>query len=203
MGDAFQYQRDLARERSHARALPPTLPTRSASGQDQQSARRALDAARVSGTTNGALAGSTPGSTNKAKSSPGTGGENKAEEDAWSLIWSGIRKGLQIFYSATFFTIIIPVLLAPIIFLFYFVPLFLVNFLSGGKPVRFPIFGITGLITKLKPAEVPLGAAWVLGGLLSMIVATILFFAIYAMLSKIADLCNALGSFCSLFPKLH
>lgn len=199
MEDAFQYQRDLARERSRVRALPPTLPIRSATAQDEQSARRELAAAHLSGIVGNALQEYAPA--NAKKNTATTVGENTAEETAWGVFWSGFRKGLQIFFSATFFTVIIPALLAPIIFLFYFVPLFLVNFLNGGKPIHFPIFGITGLITKLKPAEVPLGAAWVLGGILSMVVVTILFFALYVMLSKANDLCAFFSTFCSLLPK--
>ncbi|MBP9749073.1 hypothetical protein KBD18_02600 [Patescibacteria group bacterium] len=199
MGDAFQYQRDLERERSHARALPPTLPIRSATTQDQQSARRELDADRLARVVDDALKEYAPA--NRKKPSATMVDENKAEEAAWGLFWSGLRKGLQIFFSVTFFTIVIPALLAPLIFLFYFVPLFWVNFLNDGKPVRFPIFGITGLITELKHAEVPFGAGWVLGAMLSMLVVTILLFALYAMLSNVNDLCSFSSTFCSLLPK--
>jgi hypothetical protein len=200
MEDAIEFRRELARNRAHpARALPPTLPTPHTSApQNEQSARRELDATRLANVVNTSLQEYTqPQSRNATAPVP----TNENEEKAWALVWSSIRKGMQIFFSATSFTIILPVLIAPFIFLFYFVPLVIVNFLRDGKPLRFPIFGITGLITKLKTSEIPLGAAWVLGGILSILLVTTIFFALYALLSKAGELCSFLGTFCSLLPK--
>jgi hypothetical protein len=200
MEDAIEFRRELARNRAHpARALPPTLPTpHTTAPQNEQSARRELNATRLANVVNTSLRQYTQPQSLKTTTPAPT---NEKEEKAWALVWSSIRKGMQIFFTATSFTIILPVLIAPIIFLFYFVPLVIVNFLREGKPLRFPIFGVTGLITKLKPAEVPLGAAWVLGGILVVILTTILFVALYATISKVAEICSFLGTLCSLLPK--
>jgi len=82
-------------------------------------------------------------------------GPSKEEEQLWDTIFKSIDGWINSTFLATFWTVVVAILIAPIVAFYYLIRLFYVNHLNGGKPRRFPLFGIVSMW--IMPLKFPLG----------------------------------------------
>lgn len=211
MEDALQYQRDLTRERRNVRALPPLFPGNSAVSQNPSADRRTFEAQRTRARAEAAAQEAleemyppSPTPQQKKESPTFADGSNPTEERVWTWFWDGIMMALKILFTSLFWTLVVPVFLAPIIFVLYTYRLIAVNLLHKEKPVRFPILGIVDiLVTKIDRLKIPTALAWILAGFITTLVATVAVGVIIFLLTSLANSCSALGSLCALLPKVY
>lgn len=199
MGEELQYQRALA---AAHRGPPATLRTPPTT-QNPAAARRALEAAR---TTDSNRDADTISSNERAPKKNGVlvaSSNNSSTELSWGLFWDGLTMSLKILFTTLLWTIIVPVAIAPLLFIVIVYRLIAVNLLNNGKPVRFPLLGIVDImVTKIDLIKIPSSLGWLLAcGIVFLIAACIVAILVYTM-AKITGICTTLGPVCKLLPKL-
>lgn len=163
-----------------------SIPTSATPSQDAGSLRRRFLLARQQ-----QLRAQTSDS-NASDTEEGTTDADRAQLFAWQ---SGSRTLTSVFVG-TAETLIMPILLAPVVFLLYGAR-FLISYTRGTKPYR--LFGVVSIPGIDMPLEAPEGLFWMGASVLVMGVVTCLTVLLIAAIWKMTNLCGSIDTVCSLF----
>lgn len=119
------------------------------------------------------------------------------EKELWKGLYRIVDGAINSFFFATIWTMIMAIFLAPVVMAYYLIRLGRANLLNDGKPVKFPLFGITS--GWLMPLEFPLGILnamlWIFLSILSLLITiTVVLIALRAY----SELCGSLPFICKI-----